>query len=168
MSESSEQRKRRLINLGELIALAALIVSALGVWIAWRSSNDDKTTRVVEQRPAVPLNLRGTVDSSGRYLTILPADQSHALESLTMTVAGKPIEAGGDGRFSSGDLEAALKQRDKQAKDVNLSVPVRVAARYVEAGNERKGGGGYVLRYKWEGGGLFGGRSLKLVGLSRG
>jgi len=40
-------------------------------------------------------------------------------------------------------------------------------AHYVESGAERRGGGSYVLRYKWEGGGLFGGRSLRLVGLSR-
>ena len=56
---------------------------------------------------------------------------------------------------------------DKQAKDVTLSVPVRIDARYVESGADRQGGGSYVLRYKWEGGGLFGGRSLRLVGLSR-
>ncbi len=46
-------------------------------------------------------------------------------------------------------------------------MPVRIAARYVEAGADRRGGGNYVLRYKWEGGGLFGGRSLRLVGLSK-
>ena len=48
----------------------------------------------------------------------------------------------------------------KKPKDVTLSVPVRIDARYVEAGTDRRGGGSYVLRYKWEGGGLFGGRSL--------
>jgi len=50
---------------------------------------------------------------------------------------------------------------------VTHSVPVRIDARYVEMGKDRRGGGNYVLRYKWEGGGLFGGRSLRLVGLSR-
>ena len=65
MSESSEDRRRRWINLGEIIALAALIVSAVGVWITWKSSNEDKPTRVVEQRQAVPLTLRGTRDSDG-------------------------------------------------------------------------------------------------------
>ena len=48
-----------LINLGELIALAALIVSALGVWIAGKAAGKTKTTRVVEQRSAIPLALRG-------------------------------------------------------------------------------------------------------------
>src|SRR5205085_1183196 len=40
-------------------------------------------------------------------------------------------------------------------------------AHYVEMGADRRGGGTYVLRYRWEGGGLFGGRSVRLVGLSR-
>jgi hypothetical protein len=165
----NESERRRLISLGELIALAALIVSALGVWIAWKSSSKDEPTRIVEQRSAVPLALRGTADSDGRTLTIVPADPSHALESLKVMIKGaSPIEAGSDGRLSASDVETALKGREKEAKDVTHSVPIRIDARYVESGSDRRGGGSYVLRYKWEGGGLFGGRSLRLVGISRG
>ena len=48
MSETeSDRRRRRWINLGELIALAALLVSAAGVWISWKSGDHDNTTRVV-------------------------------------------------------------------------------------------------------------------------
>jgi len=165
---SDEKTRRRWINLGELIALAALLVSAVGVWIAWKSSSDDKPTRIVEQRSAVPLALRGSVDSDGRTLTIAPADPSHALESLTLTIKGSPpIEVGSDGRLSASDVESGLKNRDKEPKDVTRSVPVRIDARYVEMGKDRRGGGSYVLRYKWEGGGLFGGRSLRLLSLGR-
>ncbi|MFL6727553.1 MAG: hypothetical protein ACJ8FS_13725 [Sphingomicrobium sp.] len=170
MSETeSEARRRRWINLGELIALAALIVSALGVWIAWKSGSQDKPTRVVEQRTAVPLALRGTPDDDGRTMTIMPADPAHALESLTVTIKGAPaIEIGSDGRFSASDLGSALKGREKEAKDVTRSVAVRIDARYIENGADRRAGGAYVLRYKLEGGGLFGGRSVRFVGLSRG
>ena len=168
MSDSESAARRRWITFGEIVAVLALIVSAAGVWIAWKSSNQDKPTRVVEQRPAVPLALRGTADGDGRTLTIMPADPSHALEGLTLAIKGaSPIEVGSDGRLSASDVEAALKGRDKEAKDVTYSVPVRIDARYVEMGKDRKGGGNYVLRYKWEGGGLFGGRSLHLTGLSR-
>jgi hypothetical protein len=80
---TDEKTRRRLINLGELIALAALIVSAAGVWIAWKSTSEDKPTRVVEQRTPVPLALRGTADSDGRTLSLTPADPSHALESMS-------------------------------------------------------------------------------------
>ena len=144
------------------------MVSAVGVWIAWQSSNNDRPTRVVEQRSAVPLALRGTADGDGRTLTIMPADPGHALQSLRLTINGaSPIDVGSDGRLSASDVEAALKGREKEAKDVTHSVAVRIEARYVESGSDRRGGGAYVLRYKWEGGGLFGGRSLRLVGLAR-
>ena len=166
---TDESTRRRWINLGELIALAALIVSALGVWIAWKNSNQEKTTRIVEQRSSVPLALRGTADADGRSLTVMPADPSHGLEGLTVRIRGRPaIEVGSDGRLGANDLEAALKDREKEPKGVTLSVPVRIDARYVEAGNDRHGGGNYELRYRWEGGGLFGGRSLHVIGLSRG
>jgi hypothetical protein len=165
---SDSETRRRWITLGEIIALLALVVSAAGVWISWKNGGDDKPTRVVEQRSPVPLALRGTVDSDGGTLTIVPADPSHALEGLTVTMKdGSTIEVGSDGKLSASDVQAALKGRDKEAKDVTHSVPVRVNARYVEMGKDRRGGGNYVLRYKWEGGGLFGGRSLRLVGLSR-
>jgi hypothetical protein len=165
---STEESRRRWINLGELIALAALIVSAVGVWIAWKSTSEDKPTRVVEQKSAIPLALRGTADGDGRTLTIMPAEPSHALESLKVTIKGaSPIEIGSDGRLSASDVESALKGREKEAKDVTHGVSAHIDARYVEAGTERHGGGSYVIRYRWEGGGLFGGRSLRLVSLSR-
>jgi len=168
MSESESAARRRLINLGELIALAALIVSAVGVWIAWKSSSEDKTTRVVEQRQSVPLNLRGSVDRDGSTLTIAPVDTGHGLQSLSLAIKGAaPIEVGSDGQVEASDVENALKDRAKEAKDLTLSVPVRIDARYVEMGKDRRGGGTYMLRYRWEGGGLFGGRSLRLVSLSR-
>lgn len=165
---SDSETRRRWITLGEIIGIAALIVSGIGVWIAWKSSNEDRPTRIVEQRSVVPLALRGTVDGDGSTLTITPADPSHALEGLTVSIkAAANIDVGSDGRLSASDVQAALKGREKEAKGVTHSVPVRIDARYVEMGKDRHGGGTYVLRYKWEGGGLFGGRSLRLVGLSR-
>ena len=168
MSESESERRRRLINLGELIALAALIVSAVGVWINWKSSSDDKPTAVVEQRQSIPLTLRAKPENDGQTLEISPVEPTHALESLTLKVAGAPtIEVGSDGQLDASDVEAALKGHEKDPKDRTLSVPVRIEAHYVEAGKEHRGGGAYTLRYRWEGGGLFGDRSLHLIGLSR-
>src|SRR5205823_1952386 len=115
MSESPEARaRRRWINLGELIALAALVVSALGAWIAWKSRSEDRPTRVVEQKPAVPLALRGVPSSDVRTLTVVPADPLHALALLTVTIKGAaPIDIGSDGRVSASDIQTALKGRDK-------------------------------------------------------
>jgi hypothetical protein len=164
----NDSERRRWITFGELIALAALIVSAVGVWIAWKSSDNDKPTRVVEQRQSIPLTLRGKREDDGTRLEISPVESSHALESLTVTLPGaSPIEVGSDGELSASDVQSALKGHDNDPKDQTLSVRVRIDARYVEMGKERSGGGTYTLRYMWKGGGLFGGRSLHLVGLSR-
>ena len=170
MSESSQQRaRRRLINLGELVALAALIVSAVGVWISWKSSDSDRPTRVVEQRQAIPLTLRAKRGDDGTRLEISPVEASHALESLTVRIAGAPpIEVGSDGELQATDVRAMLKNHDKEEKNRTYSVRARIDARYVEAGKDRSASGNYVLRYMWKGAGIFGGSSLHLVSLSRG
>lgn len=169
MSETDSERRRRLINLGELIALAALIVSAVGVWIAWKSSNNDKPTRVVEQRQPVALTLRAIPSNDGTVLTISPVDPGHALESASAAIKGSsPIELGSDGQLSAKDVQAALKDRPKEDKGRTYSVSVRIDVHYVEMGADKHGGGNYTLRYRWEGGGLFGGRSVHLLSLSKG
>jgi hypothetical protein len=164
---SDEKTRRRWVTLGELIALAALIISAIGLWLTWKSNNEDKTTRVVEQRQTVPLALRGRAEDDGRRIEISPVESSHALESLTVTIKGcPPIEVGSDGMLDAADVESALGDRAKGEKGSH-SLPARIDARYVEAGKDRRASGTYVLRYRWEGGGLFGGRSLRLTGFSR-
>jgi hypothetical protein len=166
MSETPNERRRRLISLGEIIALAALIVSAVGVWIAWKSSTEDKTTRVVEQRQPIPLTLRGHIEKDGRDLVIAPVESSHALESLTLTIKGAyPIELGSDGALDADTVQGKLTEKalDKGAH----SIPVRIEAHYVEMGKDRTASGTYTLRYRVEGGGILGGRSVRLVGLSR-
>lgn len=170
MNESSDARtRRRWINFGELMALAALIVSALGVWISWKtSSTGDKPTQMIEQKQSIPLTLRGRPEDNGRRMIIAPVEQSHALESIKIMLPdGQTIETGSEGQLSAADLQNALRSRDKELKGSH-GVPVRIQARYVEAGTDRKGGGNYVLRYRWDGGGLFGGHSPRLTGLSRG
>ena len=168
---SSEARRRarlRWITLGEAIALAALIVSGVGVWLSWKGSSEDKgPTTIVETRQSIPLVLRGRAQSDGRSLAITPLEDSHALQSLTVTVQGaKAIELGSDGELGARDLENALGKSAAEGQGTHRA-RVQIAAKYVEAGADKSATGSYVIRYRWEGGGLFGGRSLRLVGLSR-
>jgi hypothetical protein len=160
---------KRKIPYGELIAFAALIVSALGVWIAWKATSNNQPTRVVEQRQPIPLTLRAQREDDGTRLSISPVESSHALEGLTITLPGaSPISVGSDGELRASDVEAALKGRETEPRNRTLSVRARVDARYVEMGKDRKASGSYALRYQWKSGGLFSGRSLHLVSLSRG
>jgi len=171
MSESSEARtRRRWITFGELVAVLALVISAAGVWVSWQGSSkkDDGPTRIVEQKQAVPLVLRGKVEDGGKRIEISPLESSHALESVRMELpGGSTVDLGSDGVLGAGDVEGALKARDKELKGSH-SVPVRVTAHYVEQGAEKTATRSYQLRYRWEGGGLFEGHSVRLTGLSRG
>jgi hypothetical protein len=165
MSDDPNSSRRRWITLGEIIAVAALIVSALGLWNSWQHDDERKgPTEIVEQKRAVPLVLLGTPEREGRTLRIAPVDKGHALESLTLIINGTAIDVGSDGRLDADAVESALKDSKKDSK----SAPVRIDARYIENGAEREVKGTYRLRYRWEGGGLFGGRSLRLTGLTRG
>ena len=171
MSETeSERQRRRWITVGELIALAALIVSALGVWISWKSSSQpDKPERVIEQRQPIPLTLRARRENDGERLEISPVESTHALQSLTITFPGaSPISVGSDGELDASDVQSALKAHENEPKDRTLSVRARIETRYVEMGKDRHASGTYTLRYMWKGGGIFGGRNLHLVALSRG
>lgn len=169
MSEIDSQRRRRWITLGEVIALAALVVSAIGVWISWKSDSNDKPTRIVEQRQPIPLTLRGKREDDGRRLEISPVESSHALESVTLTLPGaSPIQIGSDGEVEASDVESALSRNESDPKNRTLAVRARIDAHYVEMGKERRASGVYTLHYVWKGGGLFGGRSLHLLALSRG
>ena len=166
MSESSNTKtRRRWVTFGEIIAVTALIISALGLWITWRATQDDKPTRVVEQKQAIALTLRGKVVDDGRELVIAPVEPSHALESLTLMIPrAYPIELGSDGSLDADTVGSKVKKDEGKGPH---SVAVSIKARYVEMGKDRTATGRYALRYRVEGGGLFGGRSLRLVGLSR-
>jgi len=168
MTESSDsQTRRRWLALGEVIAIAALIVSAIGVWIAWKSSSNDQPTRVVEQRQPIPLALRGKVQNDGREIVVNPVEATHALESLRISVGRSyPEEVGSEGILKGDYVESRLTE--EQLNKGGHSVLLGITARYVEMGKERSATGNYVLRYRVEGGGLLGGRSLRFVGLSRG
>jgi len=165
--ETEAQRRSRLrwITLGEAIAIAALILSGLGVWHEW-SKREEPPKVVIETPTAIPLALRGRVVDDGRKLEIAPIEDRHALQSLTITAGGSKLELGSDGELSAGALEGALGKQVEDGKGTHR-LRVRIEARYVEAGADKTAGGGYVISYKWEGGGLFGGRSLRFTGFSR-
>lgn len=174
MSQSGEEqaRKRRLrwISLGEAIAIAALVISGLGLWREWRKddSPSNTTTTVIEKRQAIPLTLRAKAGDDGRSLVLSPIEPSHALESLTIAIKGSdPIDVGSDGQLDAQQVERALGDADRDKKGTQ-SVPVRIETRYVEMGKDKTSTSSYRLTYRWEGGGLFGGHSLRLVSLSRG
>jgi hypothetical protein len=164
--EEARRTRRRWIGFGEVIGVLAVAISALGLWKSW--DKDERPTTVVEQRQPVALTLRGRAADDGRSLQIAPVEDSHALQSLTIVLRGanSPIEVASDGELAAGAVEDALPGDTDRGKGTHR-IQARISARYVEAGADKSASGNYVLSYRWESGGLFGGRSLRLTGLAR-
>lgn len=160
------EQRRRWINIGEIVAVAGLTISGLALWNSW-GRDEPKPAVVIEKQRFIPLALRGNVEDDGRALVISPVESGHALDSLTLTAPGRPsIAIGSDGRIAAS--EAGRLLGDAAEKVGKGSIVVTIAARYVEAGADRSGGGRYRLSWRWEKGGLLGRRSLRLTGFSRG
>ena len=170
MSETPEQRRRRLrwLTLGEIIAVVAVAISAIGLWKSWDERREEPV--LVEKHVAVPLTLRGIAEKDGRFLSIEPIEAGHSLDDATVSFENTKLELAGDAQLNAGDFERAVERSDAAKKekpgDGLHRVPLKIDARYVEAGQTRRSVANYVLVYRWVDGGLFGGRSLRLVGLS--
>ena len=141
-----------------------------------RSTSSGTSGPVIDRRIPISIKKRGRTPSAaicsstgdGSFISraISPVEPSHALESMTVGInRSYPEEIGSEGVLKAQYVESRLtgKQLDKGAH----SIPVGIRARYVELGKVRENQGTYVLRYRVEGGGLLGGRSLRLSGLSR-
>ena len=169
MTETPEQRRRRLrwLTLGEIIAVIAVAISALGLWKTWQDKPDKPV--LVEKQATVPLTLRGVARKDGRSLLVEPVEANHSLDSASLSFGSSKVELAGNAQLNAGDFERAVEKSDtaKDQKGDGLHrLPLRIDARYVEAGQTRRSVANYALVYRWEEGGLFGGRSLRLVGLS--
>ena len=163
-TEAKKRSRLRWVTLGEAIAIAALILSGAGLWHEWNKQESKPV--VVEKATAIPLALRGRERNEGRELEIAPIEDRHSLQSLSVAIGKSTIELGGDGELDADDVEAALGDAVEDG-DGPHRVPVRITARYVEAGRDKTATGSYVLSYRTKDK-LLGGRSLRLTGLSRG
>jgi len=162
-------RRRRRIALGEVIALAALLLSALGLWNNWRTGGEKPAVVVDRATKPIPLVLRGTVEDGGRVVRLAPLEDGHAIDDLKITAAppGKGTASfGSEPMLSAAMVETWLPADTKREGSGGLTV--NVGARYVETGEMRNAAQRYRIAYQWKDGGLFGGKSIRLTGFSRG
>jgi hypothetical protein len=163
-------RRRRRIALGEGIGIAALVISALGLWNSWRGDGDKPAAVVVDraQKP-IPLVLRGTIADDGKVINLKPLESGHALDQVGMTARAP---AKGSATFGSEPmLSAAMVETwlpEDATRDGGGSVAVDTVTRYVETGETRTAKQRYRVDYRWKDGGLLSGKSVRLTGISRG
>lgn len=171
--------RRRWITLGEVLAVAAVAISALTLWDS--HSERVRTAEATERgsaraaAKAAVLVLRAAPSGDGDRLMIAPVGDGQAIQAQTIVfpkaLALAPIETTGDPRIEADWFEDAVKRARKaageaEAGDGDQRLPVAIVSRYVVDGETRTARAihdiGYALEPRF-----LKGRSVELRGMSR-
>jgi hypothetical protein len=170
--------RRRWINLGELLAAIALIISALTLWNSWSERSDSAAEKRADARQESSRAERLVLTASpvgAHKLLLKPASATQSLQSQTIafapTLGLEPVQTTGEPRIEASWFEGALKNArgkaglpDNSRGDERL--PILITTRYLVDGQAREDLALYDVGYTITGHWLSG-HSLTLRGLSR-
>lgn len=174
----ARQARRRLLNLGEFVAIVAVAISGLTFWNSYQERTSAETARVsTEQKEAradTVLLLVGKPMASGSDLAIAPANAGQILQTLSVALpralnVPPIVSTGGNAQVSATTFSAALKQARKQSRDDDtggLTLPVLITTQYFAKDRVMHATAIYNLGYEFDRH-LFG-SSVKLTGLALG
>jgi len=184
MSETPQERaeaarvRRRWINLGELVAVLALIISALTLWNSYR----ERTTTAAEHaqesaraaKKAQILILKAAPDKEGRTLSLTPRSDDQAIQSQKISFPSKlglsPAETSSDARIDRNWFAGALVSARKGAGAPEVlgdaRMPVMIETHFLVDGAEHVDRAVYEVGYATSHG-FLSGTDVHLRGLSR-
>ena len=162
--------RRRWINLGEFVAVAGLIIAAVGLWLTYHDRQADEADKQAEKRAEASERSRYLVKTSTRGNdVVIEPDDRHALGDVAVTfptALGVPPQTSPTQTIPEGWFKSALlKATDGGADDQEGKLPVLVTVNYMDGDQQRATTGVYDIVWQTKGGGLIGGRSLKVVGM---
>ncbi|MBU3078583.1 hypothetical protein [Sphingomonas quercus] len=166
--------KIRLLSLGETVAVAAVVISGLGLYNSWNKADTPAPASVTggEAKKPSALTLRAEAQADGARLALSPVSTAQVVQSQTIAFPAPldiaPVETTGDPRIEASWVDAALRKVGEAEKvgAGDLRVPVLITTRYIEDDAEQTDRSVYQLGYVLSEGGLFGGRHVRLRGLS--
>ncbi|MET0270959.1 MAG: hypothetical protein ABW173_11085 [Sphingomonas sp.] len=171
--------RRRWITLGEVLAVAAVAISALTLWDSHservRIADSAERSSAREAAEAAVLVLRATPSRDGERLTIAPLGDTQAIQAQTIVfpkaLALTPVETTGDPRIEAGWFDDALKRARKAAGEPDAGagdqrLPVAIVTRYVVDGKTYTARAIHDIGYVLEGR-FLGGHAVELRGMSR-
>ena len=182
MSDTPPPRRRvpiRWITLAELLAIAAVAISALTLWNSYRERSATETEHAVESakasRTASILILHATADKEGKLLTLAPRLDAQVVQGQTISFPKaldlSPVETTGNARIERNWLENALVRARRAAEAPDKTVgdarlPLFIVTRYLVDGDAHVDRAIYELGYATDHS-FIGGTSVRLRGLSR-
>ena len=168
--------RRRWITLGELLAVLAVGISALTLYLNWADKSSEQAEKASESRKASVRAARLVLnaEASGDRLALKPTDPDQIIQSQTIrfpkALGIAPVDTTGEPRIEAGWFDAALKKAREKAKLPDDSVgderlPVAITTRFVVGGETHEDVAVYDIGYGIAGRWLSGHR-LTLRGLS--
>lgn len=174
--------RRRWITLGEVLAVLAVSISALTLYLNWADKKDERADKAAERAAesrkansraaALVLNADSVKDDR---IALRPTDPDQVIQSQTIlfprALGIPPVDTTGDPRIEAGWFDGALKKARAKAKLPDDSVgderlPVVITTRFVVAGDAHDNVAlydiGYGIAGRW-----IAGHSLALRGISR-
>lgn len=174
--------RRRWITLGEVLAVLAVSISALTLYLNWADKKDERADKAAERAAesrkansraaALVLNADSVKDDR---IALRPTDPDQVIQSQTIlfprALGIAPVDTTGDPRIEAGWFDGALKKARAKAKLPDDSVgderlPVVITTRFVVAGDAHDNVAlydiGYGIAGRW-----IAGHSLALRGISR-
>ena len=177
-TEEAARIRRRWVTLGELLGVAAVLISGLTLWNSWserEAVQQEKTAERVEASVAGrTLLLKATADRDGRRLTLAPLRDDQSIQGQTIAFPGalglSPVETTGDARIEAGWFDDALVKARRAAGLAGDSrgderVPVLIRTRFLADGVLRTDHAIYDLGYETDRG-FLSGTDVRLRGLS--
>jgi hypothetical protein len=158
--------RRRWIGLAELVGVAALLVSVVGLWLSWSDRRADQADKVKTSAEASLVTF--TVSGSGNTLNL--SDDAHRIQEIAVAF---PPSLGVDAQTGISPPKIELAGLDKALRDATDGgpdkrtgrLPVLITATWWDGDTKRTDKAIYQVRWKTAGR-LLGGRKLELEGAS--
>lgn len=177
-AEEAAAIRRRWLSLGEILAVLAVSISALTLWLNWMERSDSKQEKVAESshaaRAAATLILSAQPSHNGERLDLRPASADQQVQEQIIrfpdALGIDPVETTGEPRIEARWFEDALKKaREKSGMADNSRgderMPVVITTRFLVAGQAHEDVTLYDLGYTIRGR-MLTGHILTLRGLS--
>jgi hypothetical protein len=177
MERAKRKSRLRWITLGETVAVSAVVISGLGLWINYQDRRDtraDKQAEAARTTTRAPLYLKAEANSSGSSLTLTSVNADDIIQGQTIrfppSFGLSPVTTTSDARIDADWFASALKA-DRKKRELpdetkgDERVPVMIETDYLAEGDTRKARSYYDVGYALEGH-FIGSASVKLRGLS--
>lgn len=177
-AEEAAAIRRRWVSLGETLAVLAVVISALTLWLNWSDRSDTRQDKAAETskaaRRAATLTLTSQSVDKGARLDLHPASANQQVLGQMIRFPAPleidPVETTGEPRIEARWFEDALKKARERAGLPDDSrgderLPLIVTTRFLADGQSHEDTALYDLGYTIRGR-MLGGHSLALRGVS--